>query len=194
MTENNYQVQIALKGIKPKIWRRILIPSELLLSDFHKIIQTVMGWANCHLHQFIKNGKRYSIKHPEDDFWDYSTNIDHRRMKIRVKDLLQKEKDRMIYEYDFGDGWEHEIILEKIIPTDKKLKRPTCLTGKMNCPPEDCGGIWGYVNLVEIIRNPKHKEYKLYMDWLGGEFDPEYFDKDEINELLRERNFGCEGI
>lgn len=189
MTDKIYQVQIALKGFKPKVWRRLLIPSNLLLSDFHKIIQTSMGWTNSHLHQFIKNRTFYTEKVQDDDFWDEMNNVDYENIKI--SDLLKKEKDKIIYEYDFGDCWEHDIILEKILPLDANTKYPLCLTGKMNCPPEDCGGIWGYSDMLEILQKPDHEEYESYIEWLGEKFDPEYFNKDEVNELLRKKDYGC---
>jgi len=189
MTNKIYQIQIALKRFKPKIWRRLLIPSDLLLSDFHKVIQTSMGWTNSHLHQFIKNRTFYTVKMQDDDLWDEMDNVDYKEMKI--SDLLKKEKDKIVYEYDFGDGWEHDIILEKILPPDNDTKHPICLTGKMNCPPEDCGGIWGYSDMLEILKDPDHEEYESYIEWLGEEFDPTYFDKDEVNELLREKDYGC---
>ena len=98
----------------------------------------------------------------------------------------------MSYEYDFGDGWNHEIVLEKILPFDDKVEYPVCIKGKMNCPLEDCGGVWGYADLLKVLKNPQHKEYDELVDWVGDEdFDPEYFDKDEVNELLREKNYGC---
>jgi len=189
MTNKIYQIQIALKRFKPKIWRRLLIPSDLLLSDFHKVIQTSMGWTNSHLHQFIKNRTFYTVKMQDDDLWDEMDNVDYK--EIKISDLLKKEKDKIVYEYDFGDGWEHDIILEKILPPDNNTKHPICLTGKMNCPPEDCGGIWGYSDMLEILKDPDHEEYESYIEWLGEEFDPKYFDKDEVNELLREKDYGC---
>lgn len=182
-----YQVQISLMSFKPKIWRRILIPSDMLLSDFHKVIQTTMGWVNGHLHQFVKNRTFYAEVFEDDDFG--MNIVDYKGMK--VSDLLKKEKEKIIYEYDFGDGWEHIILLEKVLPVDPKMQYPICLTGKMNCPPEDCGGVWGYANMLEILTQPKHPEYKSYMEWLGEGFDPKYFDKNEINELLAEDNYGC---
>jgi hypothetical protein len=191
MTDKILQVQIALKGFKPKIWRKILIPSDLLLVDIHKIIQTTMGWTNSHLHQFIKDRTFYSIKYKDDFTWNEMNNIDYKKKKIRLSDLLKTEKDKIIYEYDFGDGWEHEIILEKILPVDNKVKYPICMSGKMHCPPEDCGGIWGYSDLLEILKQPDHEEYESSIEWLGDDFDPEYFDKDEVNDLLKEKNFGC---
>ncbi len=184
MTKKIFQIQIALKGFKPKIWRRILVPSDVLLSDFHMIIQTAMGWGNAHLHQFIKNDTYYSERMPDDDFWDEMDNVDYE--KIRISDLLNSEKEKIVYEYDFGDGWMHDIILEKILPMEKHSQLPICLTGKGNCPPEDCGGIWGYADMLEVLKDPKHEEYKSYIEWLGEEFDPVYLDVNEINELFKQ--------
>jgi hypothetical protein len=184
-----YQIQISLNGFKPKIWRRLLIPSDLLLADFHKIIQTSMGWTNSHLHQFIKNQTFYTERMPGDDTWEEMNNVDYE--KIKISDLLKKEKEKIVYEYDFGDGWEHDVLLEKILPVDEKLKYPVCLAGKMNCPPEDCGGVWGYSELLEILKHPKHEEYDSYIEWLGGEFDPERFDKEAVNEMLMTEYYGC---
>jgi len=193
MANKIYQIQVALKECKPKIWRRLLIPSNLLLSDLHKIIQTAMGWTNTHLHQFIKNRTYYTVKMEGDDMWDEMDNVDYKKMKI--SDLLTKEKERISYEYDFGDGWQHEVILEKMLPVDDTIKYPICLKGKMNCPPEDCGGVWGYENMLEILKQPKHEEYEELVEWLGGDdFDPEHFDKEEVNELLREKDYGCESF
>jgi len=189
MTKVTYQIKITLKGSKPKIWRRILVPSDLLLSDFHKIIQTTMGWTNSHLHQFIKNRTYYTKRMADDDLWDEMGNVDY--SKIKISDLLKKEKDRIVYEYDFGDGWEHDIILEKIEDKGMNENIPICLTGKTNCPPEDCGGIWGYSELLEILKHPDHEDYEEYVEWLGDEFDPTYFDKNEINEKLKMKDFGC---
>lgn len=148
-----------------------------------------MGWTNSHLHQFIKNQTFYTRRMPHDDYWEEMNNVDY--SKIKVSDLLKKEKDRIVYEYDFGDSWEHDVILEKINPDIEHKNLPICLTGKNNCPPEDCGGIWGYLNMLEILKQPNHEEYGEYLEWLGGEFDAGKFDKNEINEKLKTGNFGC---
>ncbi len=190
MQQKIYQIQIILKRYKPKIWRRILVPSDLSLPDLHRIIQTTMGWTNSHLHQFVKEEYFYKEwTEEEEDFWDTQCDIDYKDTKI--SELLKQEKDQIIYEYDFGDGWEHDIILEKIHPFDNKTEYPVCLDGKLNCPPEDCGGPWGYANLLEILKQPDHKEFDMYSEWLGGEFDPEDFNKSEVNELLKTDNYGC---
>ena len=152
---------------KSKIWRRILVPSNPLLPDLHRIIQTTMGWTNSHLHQFVKEERFYKEWTIEDDFWDTQCDVDYKNTKI--SDLFTKEKEQIIYEYDFGNGWEHDLILEKIHPFDDKTVYPVCLDGKLNCPPEDCGGIWGYYNMLEILRQADHEEYDSYIEWLGGE-------------------------
>jgi len=124
-----------------------------------------------------------------DDSWEDTDNDDYSITKI--SDLLKKEDDRIVYEYDFGDSWKHDIILEKIEKNESNTNIPVCIAGRNNCPPEDCGGVWGYANLLEIIKNPAHKEYEEYIDWLGDEFDPKDFEKDEINVMLKTKNFGC---
>ena len=185
MAKEIYQVLISLKGFTPEIWRRIQIYSDTLLPDLHRIIQTTMGWTNSHLHQFIKDRRFYSEPSPEDEM----DSIDYR--KIKVLDLLKKEKDKIIYEYDFGDGWEHEVLLEKILPIDLTSKYPVCLAGKMNCPPEDCGGVWGYSDMLAVLKDKSHEEYESYIHWLGGDFDPTGFDLDMINKMLKRKDFGC---
>ncbi len=176
---STYQIKVTLNGVKPPIWRRILIPSDITLGDLHAVLQIVMGWTNSHLHQFISGRTLYGIK--DDDFmFDLDIKDENR---YRINDLLKKEKDWIKYEYDFGDGWEHKILLEKVLPF-KKEKLPICIKGKRACPPEDCGGIWGYQNLLEILRNPEHEEYEDFIDWLGGKFEPEAFDIEKINHIL----------
>lgn len=148
-----------------------------------------MGWTNSHLHQFVKDNTYYMSKVIEDDFWDEMNNVDYSKMTI--SDLLKNEKDRIIYEYDFGDSWEHVVELEKIEKIRAGDNIPICLAGKNHCPPEDCGGIWGYADLLEILKQPDHEEYDDYMEWLGGEFDPKYFNMKEVNEMLKTEDFGC---
>lgn len=187
MTDTVYQVQVVLRDSEPKIWRRLLVQPDLLLPDFHKVIQTAMGWVNGHLHQFMKDNTFYNEPAPEDEMWN-ERDVDYN--DIKISDLLSDEGDQMLYEYDFGDGWEHDIILEKILPADAHTTYPVCIDGKRNCPPEDCGGMGGYAYILEIIKQPEHEEYENYMEWLGDEFDPEYFNINEVNELLRRPDYG----
>lgn len=166
MANKTYQIKITLKGSKPSIQRHILIPSDLLLSDFHKVIQTTMGWSDSHLHQFVKDRDCYGPKMEDEGFRfdDYQINYS----QIKISTLLKHEKEKCVYEYDFGDGWEHNIVLEKIENTSRDEKDVVCIAGKNNCPPKDCGGIYGYYDLLEIIQNPSHELYEEYTEWLGG--------------------------
>lgn len=144
-----------------------------------------MGWTNSHLHQFIIGNQYYSL--PSDE--SFYKVVDYRRIKL--DSLFNTPKSNFIYEYDFGDGWEHSIVIEKILPRKKNTYYPICIDGKRSCPPEDCGGTFGYENLITIINNPEHEEYDEMMEWLGDYFDPKEFNIDEVNEFLREKNFGC---
>jgi len=183
MAQNIFQIQISLNGSTPKIWRRIQLKSDTLLPDLHNIIQTTMGWDDSHLHQFIKNKEFYGDPSVDEDF----DTIDYRKIKLSA--MLKKEKETMKYEYDFGDGREHTLLLEKILPVDSKTKYPVCIAGEMHCPPEDCGGVWGYSDLLEILKDPKHKEYGNIIEWLRDDFDPKEFDLEEINKIFMEYNF-----
>ncbi len=180
-----YQLKITLDHTKPPVWRRFLVESDMKLPDLHKVIQTVMGWFNSHLHQFRINGKSYTL--PDEEFM--SEVADYR--KIRLNAIITKEEQKFHYDYDFGDGWEHTIVLEKILPREKGTTYPVCVDGKRNCPPEDCGGPGGYEDLLEVLKNPGNEEYEEMMEWLGGGFDPEEFDIEEINESLQDEDYGC---
>lgn len=105
--------------------------------------------------------------------------------KIGLDQIVSQEKEKLIYEYDFGDGWEHQIVVEKILQPESTRSYPNCLTGKRACPPEDVGGVWGYDNFVEIIRDKKHPEHKAMLEWVGGDFDPEEFNLEAVNETLK---------
>jgi hypothetical protein len=176
-----YQVKITLKHSKPLIWRRLLISSETTLAQLHDIIQTAMGWYDSHLHVFNIHDERYSIPHDEDHLLELDAR-DSRRMKLSK--LISTEGEKFTYEYDFGDFWEHVIQIEKILPPDPKQKLPVCIKGERACPPEDVGGVWGYDTFLEAIKDPKHPEHKMYIEWIDGEFDPEAFDLDAINRML----------
>ena len=177
-----YQLKVTLKGAKLPIWRRILVPSDMSLARFHLVLQIVMGWTNSHLHQFVSGRTVYGI--PDDEYGgDFGLEVDDEN-RYNLSQLLKKEKDSFTYEYDFGDGWEHKVIIEKILPHDSSMKVPKCIKGKRACPPEDCGGIWGYHDLVEIISDTSHSEHEEMLEWLGGEFDAEYFDVNETDDLL----------
>ncbi|MFA6336180.1 MAG: plasmid pRiA4b ORF-3 family protein [Bacteroidales bacterium] len=176
-----YQLKISLCNSEPLIWRRILVPSSVLLSDLHIVIQNCMGWQNYHLHQYIKDGNLYS-ENTGDDLWKEMNTTDYAGMKL--SDLLHGESDSIIYEYDFGDGWKHNLVVERVLPLDEGVNYPVCTGGEMHCPPEDCGGIPGYYNMLEVLKNPHHEEYEGYIMWLNGPFDPAAFDIDRVNAVF----------
>lgn len=180
-----YQLKVSLKGAKPPIWRRILVPAGTELDDLHCIIQAAMGWEGCHLHQF-KQGNTFYQPDPEDDFMGFGGFETEDSDGVRVGDLLRKEKQKIVYEYDFGDSWQHEILFEKIVAPDEGRTYPVCIKGMRACPPEDCGGLWGYYNLLEILDDPKCDEYEQMLGWVGGKIDPEAFDLEEANARVRE--------
>jgi len=177
-----YQLKVTLRNAKPPIWRRVLVPSSMNLGDLHEVLQIVMGWSDCHLHQFIAGSITFGML--DDEFADDFVTEDETEHVL--SEVLVKEKDSLTYEYDFGDGWEHKIVLEKILPFDGSIHVPSCIKGKRACPPEDCGGVWGYENLIEIIQEPSHPEHEDMLEWVGAEFDPEHFDIEQINAILLE--------
>jgi len=176
-----YQLKIVLLGSKPSIWRRILVPGQVKLSRLHDILQIVMGWTNSHLHQFHAESGIYCLN-VEDNFGDLEK---HDERRFSVADVVPREKTWFIYEYDFGDGWEHEVRVEKILPGEIGERTASCLQGKNACPPEDCGGIPGYYRILEITGNPQHSEHEELTAWLGSDFDPRHFDPEEINAALK---------
>jgi hypothetical protein len=176
---NTYQLKITLSDSKPPIWRRVLVASDINLAIFHTVLQVVMGWEDCHLHQFDTGQVLYAPAY-DNDFGMESEE----ESKYKLSQLLKKEKDKIVYEYDFGDSWRHKIELEKILPFDAKAILPICIKGKLACPPEDCGGIWGYTDLVDAIADPNHPDREELLDWLGEELDPNYFNLDDINAKL----------
>jgi Plasmid pRiA4b ORF-3-like protein len=133
------QVKITLKHSSPPIWRRILVAGDTSLSKLHRILQIVMGWMDGHLHQFTIHGRDYGVPDREFDFGQRTLN----EKSAKLLDVIHGEKDRFLYEYDFGDGWTHDILVEKTIPREAGKRYPLCLAGKRACPPEDCGGVWG---------------------------------------------------
>jgi hypothetical protein len=175
-----YQLKVTLDGIKPPIWRRIQVRGDISLFTLHKIIQAAMGWEDYHLHQFMVGEDYYAIPSPEDPL-DLEIKNEKRANLFQV---APTEKARFVYEYDFGDSWYHDILVEEILHPEERQKHPVCLAGKRSRPPEDCGGIGGYYECLEAIGDPKHPNHEDMLEWAGGDFDPERFDMEEINRLL----------
>ena len=181
MKNHVFILKIDLNQSVPKIWRRVVVSPETRLEKLHWIIQIAMGWTNSHLHQFTHNRKHYA---PND--FEIDNSFDSSDIKLNT--LLKKAKDRLFYEYDFGDSWNHTITLEDIIESEKGMLVPRCIGGKNSCPPEDCGGVNGYKTLLKTISNPSHEDFEDLIEWLGDDFDPFYFDMEEINELFASWN------
>ena len=173
-----YQMKVSLIGIKPPIWRTIQVTGDTTLEILHDIIQISMGWFGEHLYEFKVHGIPYGdlTQLSEGDIIDEKT--------VNLAQLISHEKEMFRYLYDFGDGWEHDILVEKILPIEKGIHYPVCIDGKRACPPEDCGGPFGYEELLEILKDPSHPEHEEKFEWLPGDFDSEKFDIKYINREL----------
>jgi hypothetical protein len=175
------QVKISLLGAsKPPVWRRLLVPATIRLDKLHDVIQMAMGWEGYHMHAFADGSSEYGLADPE---------LGHRdERKATLGRLLKQGGERIRYTYDFGDSWEHDIAVEKALTTEPGVRYPVCLAGKGACPPEDCGGVWGYEHLREVLADPADEEHEDMLEWLGlqtaAQFDPGRFDVDEINRRL----------
>lgn len=184
MAKEVYQIKVTLKRTKPPIWRRLFVSSTVTLRGLHRILQTTMGWTNSHLHLFDNGIEEYSPAEFEVEYAEDSG-------RVPLKKLLNKKNPKILYLYDFGDYWEHDIVLENVLPYDSTMRGPVCTAGRRNCPPEDCGGIPGFKQMLEALKNPGDEEYDSYTEWLGEVYNPYYFDRDRINKLLQQKNYGC---
>ncbi len=179
--EKNYQFKITLKGIRPPIWRRIRVPETYTFWDLHVAIQDSMGWTDTHLHHFEilnpESDRKEEIGIPDED--EISGKI-LAGWKRKIASYFSSENDKAEYIYDYGDNWEHTIKLEKVLLREEGIKYPVCVDGARECPPEDCGGKWGYEEFLEAIMDPNHERHEELLNWVGGDFDPEYFDVEDI--------------
>ena len=152
-----YAIKVTLLGTRPPIWRRFLVERDITLGQLHSTLQIVMGWTNSHLHQFLFQRRKQADG-------------------AKLGDVIASPGSKLLYEYDFGDSWYHEVLFEGIVQPDSKVKYPLCLKGARACPPDDCGGIWGYADFVKAISDKKHERHHEFVEWFGGRFDPEKFD------------------
>jgi len=176
-----YQLKVTLKNIQPPVWRYFQVPGYYTLYDLHCVLQVVMGWQECHLHEFIVGDARYSTFYDNVDLGEDVMEDD----EVTLSELASGEGMKFAYAYDFGDGWKHEILVQKILEPESGGTCPVCLGGERACPPEDCGGSPGYEDFLEAIRDPKHEEHTRMLEWVGGPFDPEAFDVKAINRSLK---------
>lgn len=172
-----YQLKVALADIRPPIWRRIQVPADISLARLHRVLQAAMGWSDTHMHAFRMGRQTFGVADPE--FPDGTRS--ERGVQL---EQVAKAGDRFVYEYDFGDGWEHEIVVEEALAAEGAARYPCCLAGERACPPEDCGGLPGYEELVQALGDPAHPEHQEYLKWIGADFDPEAFDLAAVNKKL----------
>jgi len=177
-TEVVYQLKITLRNVQPPVWRRVQV-EDCTLAELHEIIQVAMGWEFSHLYSFEVEGINYGDPEIIDGQLDMESD---RRAKLSR--LVRGEKFKFSYTYDFGDNWEHEILVEKMLPSEDGRAYPVCLDGKRAGPPEDVGGAWGYMELIEAVRDPNHQRHEEFQEWFENEFDPEAFNIDAVNLRL----------
>jgi hypothetical protein len=178
MPDLTCQLKITIQEIRPPIWRRVRVPGRMSLETLHRVIQIVFGWTDSHLHEFRIGETRYG---QADEFSELDM-LDERR--VSVADALGKKTKRLVYTYDFGDDWRHEVVVEKVEPAGPGEDRAVCLGGKRHGPPDDCGGPWGYVEFLEAIHDPRHEQHEEMVEWIGGGFNPETFDLAAVNKRL----------
>ena len=174
------QLKITLLGIDPKIYRIVQVPATITLRNLHRVVQRVMEWQDYHLYQFVKDQQSFGPKSKDFDMPEVKND-----KSVAVIELLPKPRHKMFYEYDFGDGWLHEVLLQKILSVEEGVRYPVCIEGKHAGPPEDSGGPPGYCDLLEALDDPEHEGHEDARDWLGGDYDPGLFDLEVINRRLR---------
>ena len=170
---------MTLLGTRPPIWRRLLVPANVTLAQLHDVLQVAMGWQECHLHEFTAGGGQFGRPDPEDRFMGMPPVEDERR--VRLSSVLNRTGAKAIYTYDFGDSWEHSILLEKRLPAAPTIAYPICTGGQLACPPEDCGSIPGFYDLLEALRDPTQEQHQELRDWVGDDYDPEEFSIEAVN-------------
>jgi hypothetical protein len=171
-------LRVTLDGVTPPVWRRILVPSTISLAKLHEILQAAMGWEDEHLYLFKVQERLYGESDPE---WDLPIR---NAAQAKLDKIAPSAHARFVYEYDLGDRWLHEIVVEEISRPEDGSHYPVCVGGERACPPEDCGGPPGYEELRRAIANPRRRDYRRFMTWLGGHFDPAAFDLIAVNDDL----------
>jgi hypothetical protein len=176
--QSAFRLRVQLRDVNPVVWRRILVPGSIRMATLSPIPLAAMGWNNSHLHAFLIGAKRIGMcfdDYPEDE-------IDEKG--VTVLQALREER-RFVFEYDFGDGWEHDVVVEDLTRSHLGLKFAVCLDGENACPPDDVGGVNGYTKFLEAVTDPAHKEHGRMLEWADGPFDPAKFDLANTNALLQ---------
>lgn len=172
-----HEMKVTLDGSTPAIWRRIQVASDVSLARLHRILQATMGWAGLYHHQFIIRGRYYGRPDPDGEV--------HDDRRIKLGQVVMRAPSRFTYEYDFGDGWMHGVMVEKILPREPEAYYPLCVAGERACPPEDVGGLYGYYDFLDALQNAAVAGHDSAVDWIGGQFNPDAFDLDTVNRRLR---------
>ncbi|MBF0207167.1 MAG: plasmid pRiA4b ORF-3 family protein [Oligoflexia bacterium] len=180
------KLKITLLDIKPTIWRRVLVEDTMVFDKLHAVIQKVMGWDNCHMYDF-SFGPELRISNADEFEDNWGAEEDLPAAKTKLSKLIDEKGIKFLYNYDFGDGWRHQILVEDILDLGKlkETSYPVCLDGKRACPPEDCGGSWGYMELIEALKDPEDDRHDEMSEWVSDDFDPEHFSVNDANLLLR---------
>lgn len=176
-----HRLKVTLRQVKPPVWRRIEVPSNMKLSELAAVLEAAMGWLGGHLHSFEGGGVFYEL--PNEDDFGFRDTVDER--KARLGGVLPAVKSKMRWSYDFGDGWEHDVVVEAIEARRGDVAYPVCLAGKRACPPEDCGGPWGYGDLLAALNDPAHEEHEALSEWTPPGFDADAFDTEETTVMMR---------
>ena len=173
------RLKITLDKVKPVVLRRVEVPFDIRLDRLHLTIQAAMGWTNSHLYEIRAGGVGWSTPYPDADWaGDF---IDAR--KARLGDILEDIGTKTLkYLYDFGDGWEHTIKIERLVDPKPGMLYPSLIEAKGHCPPEDVGGPWGYGELLEAIADPSHERHGEFKEWLADDFDPHVVDIDRLSD------------
>ncbi|HXE63961.1 MAG TPA: plasmid pRiA4b ORF-3 family protein [Bryobacteraceae bacterium] len=177
-----YQIKVTLIGTNPPVWRRLLVRAELTLEQLHRVLQAAMGWEDCHLHEFHIGKQRFGKPDPMERAFGGPRTASERTALLST--LLGRVRAKAVYTYDFGDSWDHEIVVEKFLTSEPGRDYPVCLAGERRGPPEDCGGLPGFYNLLDAMSDPGHEQHEELIEWLGYRFDPEAFSVDEVNRRL----------
>ena len=178
-----YQLKVTLRDIHPPIWRRIQVWEDTTLAQLHTILQIVMGWEDYHLHEFLIGRRLYSVPDPDDIMYERKV-VDESH--VPLGEVVSRVGTEFAYLYDFGDSWEHDLLLETILLPETTAQYPTCIGGERRTPPEDVGGIPGYEEYLAVLADPEHEEHGNMLQWRGP-FDPESFAPDQVNQGLRKK-------
>jgi len=174
-------LDVQLEEIVPPIRRRLRVRDYLPLADLHVVLQTAMGWQDCHLYEFHIAGRSYADLDQLDEFEpDGIAGV----LSVRLSDLALEPGDELLYVYDLGDDWRHRIRVEEVMQREARVPPAVCVEGERRCPPEDCGGVDGYADMLAALRDPQDPEHELWRAWVGSDYDPERFSVEEVNAAL----------